>query len=73
MKVKNIGNQSINIQATYDEISKIVNVLDQYWLINNDEAIKQLAQELRNPKVVVKKEDIDSANTRQSTKINSSN
>lgn len=70
MKVKNIGNQSINIRATYDEISKIVNVLDQYWLINNDEAIKQLAQELRNPKVVVKKEDIDSANSRQSAKIN---
>ncbi|WP_175284948.1 hypothetical protein [Lentibacillus jeotgali] len=53
MKVENLGNNTINIQASYDEISKIVTALDKVWILNDDEALRQLAYELHNPKVAV--------------------
>ncbi|WP_339227815.1 hypothetical protein NSQ77_19880 [Oceanobacillus sp. FSL K6-2867] len=51
MKEINIGSQTIKIEASYDEVAKVVQVLDKYWLNNDDETIKKLAYQLQNPKV----------------------
>lgn len=55
MKVENVGNQTIKIEASYDEISRIVHVLDRNWMVNEDELTQKLAYELHNAKVVTEK------------------
>lgn len=55
MLAENIGKGQIKLECSYDEIAKIVSVLDKYWVVNDDENIKQLPDELHNPKVVVEK------------------
>ncbi|WP_373892804.1 hypothetical protein [Virgibacillus sp. CBA3643] len=54
MIAENTGNDKIQIQASYDEISAIVHALDKYWLVNGDEEIKKMAYTIRNAKVVKK-------------------
>lgn len=55
MKVENVGQGKIKLECSYDEIAKVVSVLDKHWLLNDDADIKQLAYEIHNPKVVVEK------------------
>jgi len=50
MKVINNGT-SIQIEASVEEMSKIVGILDKHWIINDDVFVKKLAYQLHNPKV----------------------
>lgn len=50
MKVINDG-KCINVVADFEEMAKIVQVLDKYWLSNDDENIKKLAYQLHNPRI----------------------
>ncbi|GIO22494.1 hypothetical protein [Oceanobacillus sp. J11TS1] len=53
MKVTNDG-ENIKIEASFIEASEILNVLNKYWIVNNDEKIQKLAYQLSNPKVILK-------------------
>lgn len=40
MEVENIGNQTIKIEAFYNEVAKIVHTLDEVWMINKDYSVR---------------------------------
>jgi len=53
MKVVNDG-EHIKIDAEYNEIATIVQILDNHWLSKDDKFVKDLAYHLHNPKVETK-------------------
>ena len=53
MKVVNDG-EHIKIDAEYNEIATILQVLDNHWLSKDDKFVKDLAYHLHNPKVKTK-------------------
>lgn len=52
MDVKNVGNKTIEITASYDDIARLVYAVDMQASVKNDKELRRLAYELHNPKVV---------------------
>ncbi|WP_164214452.1 hypothetical protein [Virgibacillus sp. YIM 98842] len=46
MKVLNVGNETIEITASYDEVAKIVTALNEHNVKKQDEALAKIAYEL---------------------------
>lgn len=54
MQVNNVGNNTIEVTATYEEISAITVALSNYAIQKDNDYLQKLAYELANAKVKTK-------------------